>query len=274
MPAALAVRAERQERAVLDHPTWIGGRPAVPVDRPPLGDGLLVAHGILDFAVGHRGGGDVNHDRWLFLPGEGDRDRVRAEHALGAPQGRDEFGAVRHRPSDQIAPERLQHVVARDAVMIRVADAHPTASGRLGLVHRDLVRLRADDEPEPVVAVHRRGRERFAHDPHDGPGIDASQGKHLEVAVQPRDPVRIDAAQVRRHKHIGRTPGVHLRDAHVDEHAPAEFVQALVGIGPGLDHGRCARLLFPPQRPYHDRRLTLMPKAALGGVAPGRGAAS
>lgn len=150
----------------------------------------------LDLPVRRGRGRHVDDDRRLLEAGERDREWIRAEHPLRAPERRDGRGRVRHGPADQIALERLEHVVARDAVVIRVPDAHPAAADGEGFLHGDRVRLRADDESEAVAAVYGRRARRFAHDGDFRLGIDPLRPQHVEVGVKPRDAVRVDAAQI------------------------------------------------------------------------------
>src|SRR3989441_13354379 len=62
------------------------------------------------------------------LTGETDGDGVGAEHALGAPQRRDELGGIGHSPADEVAFQGFQDVVAGDAVMIGVLHADPAGA--------------------------------------------------------------------------------------------------------------------------------------------------
>ena len=115
--------------------------------------------------------------------------------------------------------------------VVRVADADPPRADRLRLVHRDGVRLGADDQPEAVVAVHGRRARQLADDADIRPRVDPAEGQHVEVGVQPGDAVRVDAPEVARRPARRRPAGVGARHAEVPEDTRGELVQTLDGVG-------------------------------------------
>lgn len=58
---------------------------------------------------------------------------------------------------DDESQSRFVELPANLRSMIAVADADPTGSGLLGHVHGDFVRLRADHQPEAIVAINAGG---------------------------------------------------------------------------------------------------------------------
>src|SRR5439155_4351049 len=192
--SAIAVGPERKERSAVDQRVRVCCRTPVPVYGPARRNGFAGASRDLDLPVRHGAGRHVDHDRRLSLTWERDGDRICPEPAFRTPQGRDERRRVRHCPADEIALEPLEHVPAGDPVVIAVADADPAAAGRERLLHGDGVRLWADHEAETVIAVDGRGARSLADDADIGLGVDATKPQHVEVRVQARDAVRVDAA--------------------------------------------------------------------------------
>ena len=121
---------------------------------------MTTTAGHLDFSVGNSARGHIDHDGRLVLAGEGDGDRVGAEPALGAPQGRDQTGETGHGPADQVAIERLQDVVAGNAEMVGVAHADPAGTGFLRHVHGHTICLRTHNQAQAVVAIQGCGAQR------------------------------------------------------------------------------------------------------------------
>ena len=89
------------------------------------------------------------------------------------------------------------------------------------------------------------------------PGVDPAEGQHVEVGVQPRHAVRVDAPQVARRQHVGGLPGVGLGDAEVPEDPRGELARAArwgrsaVSSGDGhrcLRPGRVRRAWEPAAR--------------------------
>ncbi len=215
----LAVPAERLECPALDHAQRVIRAGAGGVDRPAVRDRLSLAHRDLDLSIGRGARRHVDHDRRFLLAGKCDRDRVGPEHPLGRPKRGDQLGRVGHGPADHLALQSLEGIVARDAEVVRIADADPPRADGRGLLHRDRVGHGADDEAQPVVAVDGRRAGQLTDDADPRPGIDPAQGQHVEVRVQPRHPVRLDAPQVARHQDVRGLPRVGLGDAEMPEHA-------------------------------------------------------
>jgi len=145
MAAHLPVGTERQLRAAIDRILGVDGFAAVFVDNPASRDRFVLAQCNFDLPVGYGAGRHVDDDRRFLIGGKGDGDRIGAEHALRAPERRDQFGRVGHRPADQISFQCLERIIAGEAEMVRVAHADPAGAMLPGFVHRDFVRLRSDD---------------------------------------------------------------------------------------------------------------------------------
>src|SRR5580704_16750910 len=109
MAAAFAIGTERQKRATVNRVVRIGSVAALIVDSPADGNGLAATARHFNFAVGGCASSHVNHDGWLFFSGESDGDGIGAEHALHAPERRDELGGIGHGPTDHVALESLQN---------------------------------------------------------------------------------------------------------------------------------------------------------------------
>ena len=169
---------------------------ALIVDAPTERNRIAFAARHFNFSVSGGARGHVDHDGWLFFSGESDGDGIGAEHALHAPQRRDQAGGIGHGPADQIALESLQDVVAGDAEMIGVADADPAGAGFFRHVHGDAIRMGTDNKAEPVVAVDRRGAHRGANDFDFRIGIDVAFAEHADIAIETGYAMRIDAAEI------------------------------------------------------------------------------
>src|SRR6185436_11276550 len=142
------------------------------------------------------------------------------------------------RPADQVALERFEDVVARDAEVVRVAHADPAAARLGGLRHRDRVRPRPDDEAEAVVAVDGRRARALADDRELRSRIDAPELEHVVVGVQPSDAVAVDPSEVGAREDAGGEGRVLRGHAEVLEDARGERAQALDGNRPALDQRR------------------------------------
>src|ERR1700682_410432 len=105
--AALAVGAERQERAARHDVVGICRAATLIVDAPALGYGFAPSARHFDFAVSGGAGGHVDHDGRLLFCWKGDGNGIRAEHALRAPERRDQFGGIGRGHADHVALKRF-----------------------------------------------------------------------------------------------------------------------------------------------------------------------
>src|SRR4030095_10684668 len=148
----------------------------------------------LDLAISHGAGGHIDYDGRLFVAWESDGDGIRTKHSLCAPQRSHELGGVGHGPADEISLKSFQRIIARDSKMVRIANAHPTRAELFCLFHSDLIRLGADNQTQTIVPIDSCHAGFFSDDSYIGLGIDSAQLQHIEVSVQPRYAVGIDAS--------------------------------------------------------------------------------
>ena len=83
--------------------------------------------------------------------------------------------------------------------------------------------------PRHVVPVDISGAWSRADHLQLGSGINSSFVEEFEIGMQTGDAVRIDAAQVGTHQHIGCLCGILLAYPEVKKHASAEFTQNFDG---------------------------------------------
>jgi len=221
---------------------------ALAINAPAGWNGLAFAAGHFDFSERGGAGSHVNHNGRLFLAGEGDGDGVGAQHAFHAPEGRDQAGGVGHGPADQVAFQRLENIVAGDAEMICIAHTDPAGAGFVRHVHGDAIRLRADNEPEAVVAIDGGGTQRRSHRGDSGFRIDVAFAEHSKIAIEPGDAMRINAAQIRGGQHIGSLRGVFLGHAKVEKDARTEFAQRVNVKNLGFQFGQVSPYGFRIRR--------------------------
>src|SRR5690348_17609824 len=100
----------------------------------------------------------------------------------------------------------------------------------LGLVHGDLIGLRADDQTQTVVAVYSRDAGFFADNFDGWLGIDSAELEHLKIRMQPCDAMRIYAAEIALGQHIGSQRRVCFRDAEMHKYLRGEIAQIAVGV--------------------------------------------
>src|SRR6202162_1598731 len=162
VPAALAIGAKRQERAARDDVVGIRRATPLMIDAPTLRYGFPSAPRHLDFDVRCGARGHVHHDKRLLFSGKRNGDGIRAEHALRAPQRRDQFRGISHSHADHVALQRLQHVISGDAKMIAVANADPPGAGFFRHAHGNFIRLRPNHQAKAVVAIDGCGARRRA----------------------------------------------------------------------------------------------------------------
>src|SRR5260370_10227373 len=232
--AALAIGAERQKRAAGNDVIRICRAAALIVDAPALGNGLAAAARHFDFAVSGGAGCHVDHDGWLFLGGKSDGNGIRAEHALRAPQRRDQLGGVGHGHTDEVALKRFQHIVPGETEMIAVADADPARAGFFGHVHGNFIRLRPDNKAEAVVAIDACGTRGRTQDFDLRRWIDEAFAEQIDITGQTSHAVRIDAAQIGAGQPIAPLHSVSFGHPETQEDASAELAQHLDGKYLGL----------------------------------------
>src|SRR6266446_3718916 len=225
--SAFAIGTQGQECATVYGVVGICCGAALAVNAPAGWDGLTLAPSHFDFSERRGTGSHVNHNGRLFLAGEGDGDGIGAQHALHAPEGRDQASGVGHGPADQVALQRLEHVVAGDAEMICVSNADPAGPGFVRHFHGDAIRLRADHQAQSVVAIDGGGTQRRSHRGDSGFRIDMAFAEHSKIAIEPGDAMRIDAAQIRASEYVGSLRGVFLGHAKVEKDARTEFAQSI-----------------------------------------------
>ena len=200
---------------------------ALAIHGPSGGNCFASAARYFDFSVGRGASGEINHDGWLFLAGEGDGDGIGAEHTLRPPKRSDQFGCVGHGPADEVAFKGFEDVVAGNAEMVGVADADPTGTSFLGHVHGHAIGLWADNQTEAVVPIDGRRTQCRAQRLDLGFGIDAPFAEHFDVAIEPGHAVGINAPEVRAGKHIGSLRRILFGNPKVQKDASAEFAQGL-----------------------------------------------
>jgi hypothetical protein len=133
--------------------------------------------------------------------------------------------------------EGHQRVVSRDPIVIRIPDGHDADRGVSGLLDRKVHPSPPDDLTKALAAVH-EGRGLRLLD--DAALVRRSHETFLEardVATEARDPVALDAAEVRDDEDVGDDLGVGLGHAQGREDLFAKAPQGVLS-DQGVFHDR------------------------------------
>ena len=172
--------------------------------------GLALPRVLFDLAALVDRRGTVQHERERVGRRHAKHDRVGAHHRLDAVGGRNRGPGVGARDADAAVGVGLERVVPRKPVVGGVAHHdHAHAAVRLGLVDGELHALGPDAQSNATAAVDDGRVPRLPHDPEPRPRPQDARVHALAVdALEPPDPMRVDAALVRRDQHIGADVGV------------------------------------------------------------------
>src|SRR6202044_3318353 len=152
------VGAEGQDRAARVELARIGRRLPVSRLQDPGGGRTARLGGHAYLALGHAGGSEVQDYRALLVTGrDGDRQRVRAQHAFYPAQRGDSRAAAEETRTDQSVPGYVLDPLAQPAAVVAVAhryQAHAGVAGDLG--RRAGAKLGREVSPSPA-AIHHGG---------------------------------------------------------------------------------------------------------------------
>src|SRR5947209_10687659 len=150
----------------------------------------------LDLAARHRGRRHVQ-DECLFLHcGRREADRIRAEDRGATERRDDERSCVRHADADQIVLEGHEAVVARDPVVIRIADRDDADRGVPRFSDREIHPLLPDDLAEALTAVNEGGRLGLSDDATLVGRLHRALLEAAHVAPETCDAMRVNPAKV------------------------------------------------------------------------------
>src|SRR3989442_5963399 len=124
--------------------------------------------------------------------------------------------------------EGHERVVARDAVVIRIAHRDHADRGVLRLPDRQVHRFLPDDLAEALTAIDESCCLRL---PNDAALVRRLHGALLEavhVSAQTGDPVRVNASKVREDEHVRRHARIFRGDAQLHEDLFAESSEGLL----------------------------------------------
>src|SRR5436309_7018342 len=217
-----------------------------------------------DLAARHRRRRHVEDERLLLHRGRSKADRIRAEDRCAA-EGRDaERARIRHADADQVVLERHEGVVARDAVVIRIADRDHADRGVPRLVDGQVHRFLPHDLAEALTPIDEGRRLRL---PDHTTLVRRLHGALLEavhIAPEARDAVGVNPAKVGEDEDVRRHAGIFRGDTQLGEDLFAESTEGLLLNRERVRHPRApsrnrrdlARisLRFPPRIDQRFRR--------------------
>ena len=195
--ADLTGAAERQHEEFFGDRLGLHDRGAVGHGDPAGQQVFAEALGEADLVAGDAGHGGVEDEGRFLAGGRGDRERVEADHRLGAVGGGDHQAADGHGEADHVVGDGHGRVVGGGAEVASVVGDDGGDAHLLRLVDGELHGLGADGEAEAAVAVDRGGGWGVALELPLGGGIDVAALQAGDVgAHHVGDAVRVDAAEV------------------------------------------------------------------------------
>ena len=215
-PGALVAAHRQQQR--LGGLVRIGdGGAGLRVDHPVRRKRLVLQAVVLDGAVGHDRGGDVEHQRRLFAGRHRDRQRIGAEQIFGAAGERHVVGVGdRGIEPDHVGMKRQRGIDAGGAGVVRHAQADPGDAAVARQRDGGLGRARHHQMAHAVVAVDQRGRRRGAIHLDVGARIEPADLQPMHVLRQPEHAVRVGAGEIGLQHQLGHLGGVGFRQAGLD----------------------------------------------------------
>lgn len=209
-PLALAAEGQNPAQTAAQdgfvHPVRVAARLTRAVDRPALGHGLSAFVVNLHLAQRHHRRGCVEPEG-IRIGGHTERHRIRAQHHLAPERRHHDRPGVGHRKRRQSLALGHQRVIARNAVMRRVAHHDHADARRFRLLNGHAHRLRRRQVPHREMAVHQRGNRRFAQNLRPRAHIDTPAFDVLVVIHHPLRAMALDAEQIRLHQHVGNLSG-------------------------------------------------------------------
>mmetsp|Transcript_19826 Transcript_19826/g.51912 ORF Transcript_19826/g.51912 Transcript_19826/m.51912 type:complete len:285 (-) Transcript_19826:405-1259(-) len=193
---------------------------------------------LLDFAALVDARGAVQNERKGLVGRHPEHERVSPHHGLDAVRGGDRGPRVRASDADAALLLGHQGVVAREAIVGRVAHRDHTDPVLLGLVDRQLHALGPDRQPQPQPTIDHRSSRGLLQDRHVRLRVQNPNVEPVAVyRLEPADAVRVDPALVRGDEHVGAERGVGLGAAVLEEGIFDERLEVVV-----VDHAGALRL--------------------------------
>src|SRR5207249_6584730 len=134
----------------------------------------------------------------------------------------------RHADADQIVLERHQAVVARDPVVIRIADRDDPDGGVLRLPDREVHRSLANNLAEALSAVDERGGFRLPDGAARVLRLHEALFQAGHISAESRDAMRVDPAQIGEDQNVGHDLRVGLWNLELRENLLAEPPQGFL----------------------------------------------
>ena len=191
----------------LDRLLRIGGRLAVPVERPAFGNLLALGHRDHDLAARHRGHGEVDHDRIGVLAREGERHRIGAEQRLLSAPRRDRGRRIGEGDADHAGLGHLEHMDAEHADVRAVADAGEADAVAPGALDHFIDRPGGRLVGQAVGVVDQAHRALVGDDLRPGRADGAAVLQHAAVERHARHAVRGQALRLGPHQVLGGSLG-------------------------------------------------------------------
>ena len=174
----------------------IGGRAALRVEGPVVGDGLALLAVDDDLAHGRAGERGVEDEGRIRRRRYRHRQGIDADNPLGAAPGRHGGQGVGGGDADHVGLQRLHGIPRHGAAVIGMADGRERHTGVRGASNGVRHRERAGDLPHGVAAVDDQRGAGIPGDARPAGGIHTTAGELGDVVRHAHGAVGVDATKI------------------------------------------------------------------------------
>ena len=171
--------------------------PVFRIDHPVVLQRFVLQAVVLDGAVGHDRGRDIEHHRRFLAGGNSDRQRIGAEHRFSTAGKRHVVGIRDSRiKTHHVGLQRQRGIDPRRAGVTGHAAPDPGNTAFARELNRGFRSTGHHQMTHAIVAVDERGRRRCAVDRNVGPGIGRTELQTLDILHQAEHAMRIGADEI------------------------------------------------------------------------------